>query len=53
MTQDWYCEKTGFSIAKVQRIMKKLHEKGIIYRYGSKKKGMWIVKGVTDKNQLF
>lgn len=45
-TQNWYSEKTGFSIAKVQRIMKKLQENGIIYRYGSKKKGLWKVKGV-------
>ena len=47
--QDWYSEKTGFSIAKVQRIIKSLKDKGIIYRQGSKKKGTWRVKGVSEK----
>ena len=50
-TQSWYSEEAGFSIAKVQRIMKKLQEQGIIYRQGAKKKGFWKVKveGLADK----
>lgn len=36
-------EKTGFSRAKVQRLMKALSEKSIIKRSGGKKKGHWEV----------
>ena len=32
MTKNWYSQKTGFSIANVQRIMKKLRGKGRISR---------------------
>lgn len=36
-------EKTGFSRAKVQRLMKALSEKKVIKRSGGKKKGHWEV----------
>ncbi len=37
--------KTGFSRAKVQRIMKKLVENNVIYREGAKKNGAWKMFG--------
>ena len=52
-TQDWYSKESGFSIAKVQRMMKKMKEQGTIYRLGAKKNGSWKVAGVNDKNRLF
>ncbi len=38
-------QKTGFSRAKVQRIMKKLVENNVIYREGAKKNGSWKMFG--------
>ena len=42
-TQKWYAEETGFSVAKIERMMKKMREAGIIIRKGSKKNGMWEI----------
>lgn len=50
--QDWYSRESGFSIAKVQRVMKKLKDKGIIYRSGAKKNGFWVVEGGNDEGGL-
>lgn len=38
-------QKTGFSRAKVQRIMKKMVENKVIYREGARKNGVWKVSG--------
>lgn len=38
-------QKTGFSRAKVQRIMKKMIENKVIYREGARKNGIWKVSG--------
>ena len=38
-------QKTGFSRAKVQRIMKKMIENKVIYREGARKNGIWKVFG--------
>ena len=42
-TQKWYAEETSFSVAKIERMMKKMREDGIINRKGSKKNGMWEI----------
>ena len=42
-TQKWYAEETGFSVAKIERMMKKMREAGIIIRKGSKKNGVWEI----------
>ena len=36
-------KKTGYSRSKVQRLVKKLKEKEVIYRDGSKKSGLWRI----------
>ena len=41
-------DKTGFSRAKVQRIMKKLIDNKIIMREGSKKSGVWKIVDHSD-----
>ena len=38
-------EHTGFSVRKINRIMKGLKEKGIIVRVGSDRKGYWEIQG--------
>lgn len=43
VTQKQLAEKTGFSLRKVERLMKDLREKGIVQRRGSKKKGTWEI----------
>lgn len=48
-TQDFYAQETGFSLSKVQRMMKKLQQEKIIWRNGSKKKGNWEIKGIHQK----
>lgn len=52
-TQDFYAQETSFSLSKVQRMMKKLQEKKIIWRNGSKKKGSWEIKGIQRQKRLF
>ena len=37
-------EHTGFSVRKINRIMKGLKEKGIIVRVGSDRKGYWEIQ---------
>ncbi len=36
-------ERLGISRAQVQRIMKSLQERGVIFRENSKKQGRWVV----------
>jgi ATP-dependent DNA helicase RecG len=43
ISQKIIVEKTEYSRSKVQRILKTLQEKGILYRQGSRKKGEWII----------
>lgn len=43
ITQAEIVQRTGYSRAKVQRTMKKLIEKHLIYRKGAKKNGDWLV----------
>ena len=43
ISQKIIAEKTEYSRSKVQRILKILQEKGILYRQGSRKKGEWII----------
>ena len=52
-TQDIFAQETGFSLSKVQRMMKKLQDEKIIWRKGSKKKGSWEIKGVQRQKRLF
>ena len=47
-TQREIADKTGFSRAKVQRIMKKLIDNKIIMREGSKKSGVWKIVDHSD-----
>ena len=51
-TQDFYAQETGFSLSKVQRMMKKLQNEKIIWRNGSKKKGSWEIKGIQRQKGL-
>lgn len=43
-TQVFYAKETGFSLSKVQRMMKKMQNEKIIWRNGSKKRGIWEIK---------
>ena len=43
ITQGRISEVTGYSLKKVERLMKKMREKGMIQRVGSKKTGTWEV----------
>ena len=45
-TQGFFAQEAGFSLSKVQRMMKKLQDEKIIWRNGSKKKGSWEIKGI-------
>lgn len=47
ISQKILAEKTGFSRSKIQRLLKKLQDKNVIYRQGSRKGGDWKV---LDKN---
>ena len=49
-SQEEMVDRTGYSRSKIQRIMKQLKNKGLIYRAGAKKNGTWIVIGITDEN---
>ena len=51
-TQDFFAQETGFSLSKVQRMMKKLQNEKIIWRNGSKKKGSWEIKGIQRQKGL-
>ena len=52
-TQGFFAQETGFSLSKVQRMMKKLQNEKIIWRNGSKKKGSWEIKGIQRQKGLF
>lgn len=41
--QDFYAKETGFSLSKVQRMMKKLQKEMVIRRSGAKKNGTWEI----------
>ena len=43
ISQKIIVEKTEYSRSKVQRILKTLQKKEILYRQGSRKKGEWII----------
>lgn len=51
VTQKQLAGKTGFSLRKVERLMKDLRMKGIIQRQGSKKKGTWEVMKKFDQKK--
>ena len=50
VNQKEMASQTGFSRRKVQRIIKKLADEGIIWRDGAKKNGKWRVR--EDIQQL-
>lgn len=50
VNQKEMASQTGFSRGKVQRIIKKLTDEGIIWRDGAKKNGKWCVR--EDIQQL-
>ena len=47
ISQKILAEKTGFSRSKIQRLLKKLQDKNVIYRQGPRKGGAWKI---LDKN---
>ena len=48
-----YSKETGYSLSKVQRMMKKLQGENVIWRKGSKKTGSWEVNKIQQKRKLF